>query len=335
MCEKLNFSHRGEQVGTLEVKSPNILNGYWTDRNNKVIKKATLGEIVRFHIETQGICDNEIVNIIIYDDDGVFNIDDEIEKKNIIIKDNKGYADISLSDSWISYIKDDCGDEIELYCECKYKNTTKELPDDSDNYLLVFEKGEIVTVLIELPHSAETDKLNAKGLGGHTGIIIGDDFYDFGPQPGQPFNSDGRPWWDKFHTDLKKRDILKILNNDYPVNRTDDMNRQNYNIVGKVYLINICIKKSEFVKLKKWWVNRYANLGTYSVIPFIGEQCTTTVRISLEESTSIFSFFTISSTTQTPEGLMELLTSKAKHTAGKNTNETVSITRTFAELKIK
>lgn len=71
-------------------------------------------------------------------------------------------------------------------------------------------------------------------------------------------------------------------------------------------------------EMKAWWKKRYINFGTYSVIPMIGKQCTTTVRISLEKSTGIFSFYDITHTTQTPEGLLKLLTSKAKHTAGKN-----------------
>ena len=312
------------KTASIPVLSPKIVKGYWTDIDDKMLTKAFLGETVRFHIETRDISDGKTIDTVIYDDDGLLNPDDKIASNKIAIKDNKGYVEINLDENWSSYIDDDYGNEIELYCECKYKNLTKNLPGNSEDYLIVYEKGEIVTVIIELPHSSETDKLNAKGLAGHTGIIIDDDFYDFGPQPRRPFKSDGQPWWDSFYGDLNKQDILDILD--------DKRNRVSHGIRGKVYLIDICIRKSEFVKLKEWWVDRYANPGTYSIIPLIGEQCTTTVRISLEKSTGIFSFFDITGTTQTPKGFVELLTSKAKHTAGENVNKAVAVTKEYPEL---
>ena len=76
-------------------------------------------------------------------------------------------------------------------------------------------------------------------------------------------------------------------------------------IIGRVCLIDIHIKESEKNRIQKWWEDKYQNLGTYSVIPIVGEQCTTTVKISIEESTKVFSIFDITSTTQSPQGFFE------------------------------
>ena len=42
-------------------------------------------------------------------------------------------------------------------------------------------------------------------------------------------------------------------------------------IIGRVCLIDIHIKESEKNRIQKWWEDKYQNLGTYSVIPIVGE----------------------------------------------------------------
>jgi hypothetical protein len=63
-----------------------------------------------------------------------------------------------------------------------------------------------------------------------------------------------------------------------------------------------------------------------------GEQCTTTVKISIEESTKVFSAFDITSTTQTPEEFLELLTKKGEHTYGLKKETKLSVTTEYREL---
>uniref|UniRef100_UPI0039A4C6C1 hypothetical protein n=1 Tax=Ornithobacterium rhinotracheale TaxID=28251 RepID=UPI0039A4C6C1 len=92
------------------------------------------------------------------------------------------------------------GDEIELFVECSYKEETINLPFMESDYLILYEKEVIITVIIELPHSRETG-WGAKGLAGHSAMAIGDRYFDYGPnnEPniyserefGYDFNKDG------------------------------------------------------------------------------------------------------------------------------------------------
>lgn len=57
----------------------------------------------------------------------------------------------------------------------------------------------------------------------------------------------------------------------------------------------------------KWWEERYVHLKVYSVKPWTGEQCTTTVKSAIQEAFpfKIGSKNWISDATQTPRGLLE------------------------------
>ena len=87
-------------------------------------------------------------------------------------------------------------------------------------------------------------------------------------------------------------------------------------IIGRVCLIDIHIKGSEKNRIQKWWEDKYQNLGTYSVIPILGKQCTTTVKNSIRKSTNVFSTFDVTLFTLTPKGFLELLINKGVHTYG-------------------
>lgn len=303
-----------------------VVKGWWTDTKNTKITEATIEDKVRFHIETKDILGGEILSLTIRDWDGKLNIDDYPKgaPNSVTINSNKGYIEFTIPKKWENDIIDDVGTEIELYFDIKYKDKSYELPKTTNDYLKVFGVPEVITVLIELPHSKYTDKLNSKGLGGHSAIMIGKEYYDFGPQPGEPFFSDGRPWWDNMSTsgNLKRVDVMSILG--------DLKSRKNWNIVGEVFLIDIEISKKEKEAIEKWWIEKYKDLGTYSVIPVFGEQCTTNVRLSLSKCTEVINHFTLK--VQTPKGLYDLLTNSAKHTYGNKTKQQLTVTKKYSEI---
>lgn len=319
-------------VGTFEGKStqrrivvkpiPQICSGYWTDKNNKKITNALLLDTVRYHVLTQGINNGSKLELTLMDDDGIFFSDDMIYSTNIEINENRGYMELEIPHFWLRYIDDDLGDAIELYGKCKYQNVVKQFENEILN---VRENGEIVTVFVELPYSSTTDKLGRKGLAGHTAIMIDREFYDYGPTPGMGadlLGSEGRPWWDS--ENLTKKDFMDVM--DSEKQRTD------WQIIGECFCIDIHITQKECIKIQKWWEEKYKDLGRYSVYIVNGDQCTTTVRKSLEESTDIFDFLSFPGITQTPRGLVELLTKHAKHTCGEKKGQSICITKTYKEI---
>lgn len=331
-----------EKAPLIEIRKY-FVKGWWTDSKDKPIKKAVIGDTIRFHIETKDIPDGENITFTIYDWDGKLFLDDKVnlvisgtstEANKIKISGNKGYVEWVTGAGAQSMIEEERDDNIELYVVCVYKSEKVEFPESTVDYLILYEKEAKLTIMIELPHSTETDYLNRKGLAGHTGIMIDSEYYDYGPQPGEPFNSKGMPWWDSMDTDgnLTKVEIMSILR--------DDVERYRWNIIGNVKLIDIKVRGSESKKVEDWWKNRYKNLGTYSVVPAVGEQCTTTVRMSIEKNTDVFNLFSsklldisrTTQTTQTPKGFLELLTSSGRHTYGKDKGKPLTVTEEFKEL---
>lgn len=125
----------------INVTSPQIKRGWWTDMQDKGISKSLLTDIVRFHVETIGIPDEKKISITIMDSDGMLNPDDEIHKGEIIIRQNKGIFEFKLERSWLKHIDDDRGDAIELYARCEYRNDSVSLPKSSSEYLNVYNVG--------------------------------------------------------------------------------------------------------------------------------------------------------------------------------------------------
>ncbi|MFV0531423.1 MAG: hypothetical protein ACK5MD_08280 [Flavobacteriales bacterium] len=340
-----------------------FIKGWWTDKNDKEIKEAKIGDTIRFHVQTQNVPNGDNITFYVYDWDGLKIVSDKLglvkagtsqPATEITINGNRGFIEWETGDGTLELFDESLeGEEIELFVECIYKDEQIDLPLEESNYLILKEKEETITVLIELPHSGYTDKLNRKGLGGHTAIMIGEEYYDYGPQPGEGSDvyTDGRPWWDKMGAtgNLTRQDMMDILNREFPnqqeindyinyYKRTGQLssfpvtNRYALSIVGRVCLIDIHIKGSEKGKIEKWWKDKYQDLGNYSVWILFGEQCTTTVKISIEESTGVFSTFDIISTTQTPEGFLELLTTEGVHTYGSKKETTLIITSELREL---
>ncbi len=163
-----------------------------------------------------------------------------------------------------------------------------------------------ITIIVELPHSKETG-WGAKGLAGHTAMAIKENFYDYGPDYNEKkiydekqyqadLNQDGdmddkvkineipdvgfyfapgRPWWGEMISKNPKNvtlsQVYNFISRDW----------RETNIYGTVYKIEFYVKQEQADKMKKWWENRYQHLKIYSVEPWTGEQCTTTVKQAL------------------------------------------------------
>ncbi|WP_428070717.1 hypothetical protein [Chryseobacterium gambrini] len=312
-----------------------FLNAWWSDLNGNKIKEITIGEYVLFNIQMNPkiVPKDSVINITLKDWDGLINPDDKIEL--IALQDNSGEKkfhtlssiktdwsgkatlQIHLGDGFLPFINDDGGLEIELYFECIYydKNNdryeTLNLPYNEKDYLVVYEKETLVTVLIELPHSKATG-WGAIGLDGHSAMAIGEKYFDYGPHnvPGKYFERDydydfnndgdkddivelkdpnfmfapGQSWWG---THIARRKNIKVSE------VTLDMvfehiklhwKKDETKISGEVHKIEFYVTKSQGEKMIEWWKNRYQYLKAYSVFPWDGEQCTTTVKSALQSA---------------------------------------------------
>ncbi len=312
-------------------KKPEIQNGFWSNIKGERLKEATYGEKVKFTVNTKDIDDGTVLNFTLYDYDGNYNPDDELSRSfSVKVKNNVAKLEFIPDVKWEESAKYEIDKIVEAYfkieTEIEGKKITTQLPKKEGEYLKMYGNPEIITVLIELPHTDYEDKLNSKGLAGHSAMMIGTEFYDFGPQPGDPFLSDGRPWWDIMskNGNLKRADIVAILGN--------LKERKSWNIVGEVYLIDIEISPKEKIKIEKWWIEKYAIPGNYSIIPLLGKQCTTNVILSLSECTDTFNYFSMPSMAQTPKGLFHLLTTSSKHTYGKNRKKQLSVTKKYNQI---
>lgn len=358
-----------------------FIKGWWSDQNDKPIKEALIGQTVKFHIEMDKskVPTGSKIDFILKDWDGMLNPDDDIKlysttkdpKTNTypeikeLITDVNGEASVSinLTERLVQFTEDDGGNEIELYFSCTYydksdkESEALDLPLEEFNYLIVYEKEVLITVLVELPHSyykfgkaakaawnkdwnrAETMAVNSLGLAGHSAMAIGDRYFDYGPDntPGTYFekeydvdfnedgdkvddvylsnpsytNAPGRPWWgemvarraNKKPIDVKLNEVLSFINLHWE--------RDGTNIYGEVHKMEFYVKESEANKMIEWWKERYKHLKIYSVFPWTGEQCTTTVKTAIQQA---FPFEVtkllggknwLPDITQAPEGLLE------------------------------
>lgn len=222
------------------------------------------------------------------------------------------------------------------------KKLIAKLPKKEEEYLKIYPKEVKITVLVELPHSLETG-WGAKGLAGHTAMAIGDRYFDYGPDYNPStiksvneakydydFNDDGdkkdivdltgkvnhkfapgKPWWGDFVADnlgispkkVKLNQVIKFILQSYKLN----------NVYGEVHQIEFYVTEQQAKKMIDWWENRYSHPKAYSVFPWTGEQCTTTVKTALQEGG-----INIPDMTQKPVGILQdfktlVLSTSIKH----------------------
>lgn len=214
-----------------------FVRGWWTDKDDCPIKEAGIGDTIRFHIETEHVDDGDEITFTVYDSDGVEFLDDRLSLtvqgtttayNKVKITGNKGFIEWTTGEGSLALLQEKFeGDELELYVKCEYKGNIVNLPHDSDDYLMLYEKEVLITVLIELPHSYyslgkaaknfdENEALSALGLAGHSAMAIGDRYFDYGPD--YDLNNDGNVG-----------EIVKISEQDYDYDFNND--RDNNDIV--------------------------------------------------------------------------------------------------------
>ena len=119
-----------------------FVKGWWTDEKDKPIKKALIGQKVKFHVQMDKskVPTNSKINFTLMDWDGMLNADDPIKlystaknpktnaypEINELITDVNGKASLSitLTDELVQFTEDDVGNEIELYFDCNYFRTS-------------------------------------------------------------------------------------------------------------------------------------------------------------------------------------------------------------------
>ncbi|MHC0447677.1 hypothetical protein ACWA1F_19870 [Flavobacterium sp. 3-218] len=352
-----------------------FIKGWWTDNKNIPIKNSYVGDIVRFHVQTKDIPNGEEILFTVYDWDGLKILNDKLklsdvntsqEINKIKIQGNTGFVEWKTGIGTLSLLEEfGEGDEIELFVECTYKDETIQLPERTDDYLIVFEKEILISVIIELPHSRETG-WGAKGLAGHSAMAIGERYFDYGPnntsgtysesQYDVDFNKDGdkdddvyldnptfknspgQPWWGTHiaqRKGIKPEEVTLTMVYEHIKLSWKNIEDSSGNIIqygtfiyGKVHKIEFYVKESEANKMIKWWQERYRHLKIYSVYPWTGEQCTTTVKTAIHQAfpSNMFERNYIPNSTQKPSGLLEDLqsfVSTSKEHAGQLSNITV------------
>jgi len=105
-------------------RKPEILRGYWTDTNNKLIWKTYFGQTVKFHIVTRNIANGSILKLQVYENGGVK--DTRIgSEKSVTVNENKAILDFYIRRDWESLIQsgaDTFDATIELYVAAKYND---------------------------------------------------------------------------------------------------------------------------------------------------------------------------------------------------------------------
>ncbi len=120
---------------------------------------------------------------------------------------------------------------------------------------------ERISVIIEMPSMSIFESFyGKKGLSGHTGIALENEFYDYGPTYDYK-GSPAAPWWDARYSENGNASLDDIMNR---------LNR----IPNDTYRFDTEVTSEQFGKLKDYWDGLYADMGEYSIF---GNQCTTTV----------------------------------------------------------
>ncbi|AZA83809.1 hypothetical protein C1637_13760 [Chryseobacterium lactis] len=225
-----------------------FVRGWWTDKHNRPIKEAGIGDTIRFHIETEHVDGGDEIIFAVYDSDGAEFLDDKLsltiqgttnDYNKVKIIGNKGFIEWTTGEGSRALLLENFeGDELELYVKCEYKGNIVSLPHDSDNYLLLYEKEVLITVLIELPHSKETG-WGAKGLAGHSAMAIGEQYFDYGPD--YDLNNNGTP------NQNSSGEIVPMNERDYDVDFNNDGDKDD--------IVNIDENTLDFKNApgRPWW----------------------------------------------------------------------------------
>jgi len=182
-----------------------------------------------------------------------------------------------------------------------------------------------ITVLIKLPIGTEVDWRARMGLAGHTGIALGNEFYDFGPQSGQGANlwgAQGNQWWDQQFGGADGDATLEEVIQGITEHRNHQ--RENHRIVKDLYRIEVEVSDHQFQQVKNYWEDLYENLGKYT---FYHKQCTTTVAESLKRAGVIEDMMPMQQLL--PQKFLEFLQEKLKNTAGQNAGESAMIEQIY------
>ncbi len=337
VAKAINIAKEESPKNPVKDREPALLSGFWS--NNKKEKLHTksaanqlkCGDSAYAYIETIGVPDKTNVKITIKEYDPTFFDGDEIIlTTNAQVMSNCIHRKFTIDKAWHSNESDQLSEvyfEVEgmVTINKKEYNLKKTYPANTDDYLYIVDNGILITVIIKLPHSQSTDKWEGKGLGGHTGIAIGQEFYDFGPDVnqyatgGSPITGvAGIPWWDQQILDGSGGRLTRLSDVDLP----DILSYINANIKQNVYKVEFTVTTEQAKMIEKWWLDRYKNLGVYACLPWSGEQCITTVRISLEKAGVI-----PASNVQTPDGFLKHMKLFSTNTAGPNKYKAAKVTQ--------
>ncbi|MCP4970056.1 MAG: hypothetical protein GY932_05605, partial [Arcobacter sp.] len=127
----------------------------------------------------------------------------------------------------------------------------------------------------------------------------------------------GTAWWAKF---VALENNISI--NDVTLSQTLTFIKNTKSINGNTYIIEFYISKTNANKIITWWENKYRKLGVYSIRPYTGEQCTTTVIDSLKAG----GINDIDFSTLTPQGILEDLKTEVKSTSKQKKGNKAKIT---------
>lgn len=337
------------QTATIIV--PKIMDGFWSDPiNGGTLKELTYGEKVKLTLKTRDIPNGTKLNLTLFDFDGNYNPDDELDRTfSAIVKNDIAELEFTPDYKWEESAKYETDRVVEVYFKVeadvevlgKPKLFSSQFPKKKEEYLKIYPQEIKITVIVELPHSSETG-WGAKGLAGHTAMAIGERYFDYGPDYNTKtikslnekkydydFNEDGdkndivdltgqvnhkfapgKPWWGDHIADkkgLKPSDITLSMALKYIQLHWQGVEQptgsRNFPhatyIYGEVHKIEFFVDESQAEKMIDWWENRYYHPKAYSIFPWTGEQCTTTVKSALQSGN-----INIPDMTQKPVGIL-------------------------------
>jgi RHS repeat-associated protein len=185
---------------------------------------------------------------------------------------------------------------------------------------------ELITVLVKLPLCL-AQGLTGKGFGGHSGMGINDEYYDYGPAMSVNYLTaltgvPGSQWWDDPVFPVWNTNVVQspddIMLSDIVDNSDEVFARDPFGPEGEsadMFKVEIAVTSAEAGRARDYWRNKYQEPGRYTVF---GSQCSTTVMHSLEQAGVYHRpFLTLS-----PMGLLKSLHSTT-HTCGPNRGQRV------------